>query len=111
MCSWTTMMTGLGSSLSTSAVMNTTCLKPASQLRGARKYWRWHMIEKSAGILVSPTGHAEPLTKEEFVQLALCHQILGEDTALTAAFMWFIHLFKMQPEEKWRNDATVLEWM
>ena len=64
--------------------------------------------ERSAGLLVSPMGNAEPLTKDEHAQLELIRQILNEDTGLSAAFEWLLHL-AAKPEERRMNDAGVLK--
>jgi len=64
--------------------------------------------ERSAGLLVSPMGNAEALANDEHAQLELIRQILNEDTGLSAAFDWFLHL-AANPEERAMKDVAVLK--
>ena len=66
--------------------------------------------ERSAGLLVSPMGHAEALDKDEHAQLELVRQILNEDTGLSAAFKFLLHL-AAKPEQRRMDDAEVLKWI
>ena len=66
--------------------------------------------ERSAGLLVSPIGHAEALAKDEHAQLELVRQILNEDTGLSAAFKFLLHL-AAKPEQRRMDDAEVLKWI
>src|ERR1700730_3147598 len=66
--------------------------------------------ERAAGLLVSPMGHAETLSKEDHAKLDLCRQILNEDTGLSAAFKWFLHL-AAEPKERAMDDAAAVKWI
>jgi hypothetical protein len=65
--------------------------------------------ERSAGLLVSPMGHAEQLSPADHANLELFRQILNEETGLSAALTWFLHLAR-KPEYRAMNDAAVVKY-